>query len=160
MKGIFSGIGDFIKGVWNGISGTISGILDGIKKGIGGIFETIGSLFNGIANAVGGVLSGIGNFFSGIWSGIKGIFGFQEGGVVPGPIGTPQLAIVHGGETIIPANFSKPLAIGAIGTAPVFLDNRIVIDGKEIYHAVKRAAWDEDKRMTGSSVSGRNWRIA
>lgn len=27
---------------------------------------------------------------------------FQEGGIVPGPIGKPQLAIVHGGEEVIP----------------------------------------------------------
>lgn len=30
--------------------------------------------------------------------------GFAQGGVVPGPIGAPQLAVVHGGETIIPTN--------------------------------------------------------
>ncbi len=29
--------------------------------------------------------------------------GFQEGGIVPGPVGQPQLAVVHGGETVIPA---------------------------------------------------------
>lgn len=28
---------------------------------------------------------------------------FQEGGVVPGPIGAPVAAVVHGGETVIPA---------------------------------------------------------
>ena len=30
--------------------------------------------------------------------------GFASGGIVPGPLGAPQLAIVHGGEQIIPAN--------------------------------------------------------
>jgi len=34
----------------------------------------------------------------------KGIFGFDTGGVVPGPIGAPQLAMVHGGETILPTH--------------------------------------------------------
>ena len=29
--------------------------------------------------------------------------GYATGGVVPGPLGAPQLAVVHGGETIIPA---------------------------------------------------------
>lgn len=29
---------------------------------------------------------------------------FAEGGVVPGPVGIPQLVIVHGGETVIPVN--------------------------------------------------------
>jgi len=33
---------------------------------------------------------------------IKGLNEFQTGGVVPGPIGQPQLAVVHGGEEIIP----------------------------------------------------------
>ena len=32
-----------------------------------------------------------------------GIPGFATGGVVPGPVGMPQLAVVHGGETVIPA---------------------------------------------------------
>jgi len=31
---------------------------------------------------------------------------YAEGGVVPGPVGAPQPAIVHGGETIIPSNQS------------------------------------------------------
>jgi hypothetical protein len=30
--------------------------------------------------------------------------GFDDGGVVPGPKGKPQLALVHGGETIIPTH--------------------------------------------------------
>jgi len=32
------------------------------------------------------------------------LLGFAEGGVVPGPKGAPQIAMVHGGETIIPPN--------------------------------------------------------
>ena len=36
-------------------------------------------------------------------SGLKGMLDFQKGGVVPGAIGQPVPAIVHGGETIIPA---------------------------------------------------------
>ena len=51
----------------------------------------------------------IGGAFSGGWRGeknIKGIPFFQEGGVVPGPVGEPTPAIVHGGETIIPAGQS------------------------------------------------------
>jgi hypothetical protein len=35
-----------------------------------------------------------------------GILSLQSGGVVPGPIGAPVPAIVHGGETVIPANQS------------------------------------------------------
>lgn len=35
--------------------------------------------------------------------GIAGLPGYQSGGMVPGRTGTPQLAVVHGGETITPA---------------------------------------------------------
>jgi hypothetical protein len=45
---------------------------------------------------------GIGNVFKAIGSKIGGLLGFQEGGIVPGGIGQPQLAVVHGGEEIIP----------------------------------------------------------
>lgn len=40
---------------------------------------------------------------SGAGSGIAKLFGFAMGGVVPGPMGAPQLAVVHGGESIVPA---------------------------------------------------------
>jgi len=42
--------------------------------------------------------SGIGKAFNKT----KGFLGFASGGVVPGPIGSPIPAIVHGGETVIP----------------------------------------------------------
>jgi len=44
----------------------------------------------------------------GIGSGL-GLPGFAEGGVVPGPVGSPVLAVVHGGETIIPAGQAGPV---------------------------------------------------
>jgi len=46
--------------------------------------------------------------------------GYQHGGIVPGPIGMPQLATVHGGETIIPANESMGITVNF--TQPVFFD--------------------------------------
>jgi TP901 family phage tail tape measure protein len=35
---------------------------------------------------------------------------FEKGGIVPGPIGAPQLAMVHGGETILPTHKTGSLA--------------------------------------------------
>ena len=55
------------------------------------------------------IIKGIGDMFSGIGSGIQGIAsaahsmhipGFALGGVVPGAIGAPMLAVVHGGERV------------------------------------------------------------
>jgi len=53
------------------------------------------------------IASGISSAVSNVWSGVTGFFSnlpfFQEGGVVPGSANEPQLAVVHGGETVIPA---------------------------------------------------------
>lgn len=35
---------------------------------------------------------------------IGGLLGFDRGGVVPGPTGAPRLAMVHGGETVLPTH--------------------------------------------------------
>lgn len=40
--------------------------------------------------------------------------GYDDGGVVPGPIGAPQIALVHGGETIIPTHKSGGFATAAL----------------------------------------------
>lgn len=45
--------------------------------------------------------------------------GYQYGGVVPGPRGRPQLAVVHGGETILPTHRGR-LTI----EIPIYLDGR------------------------------------
>ena len=39
---------------------------------------------------------------AGLAIGAMSIPGYEEGGIVPGPIGAPQLAVVHGGEEIVP----------------------------------------------------------
>lgn len=48
----------------------------------------------------------IGGFVSGAFNSVGNALGFQEGGVVPGSPGQPQLAVVHGGERVIPVNAS------------------------------------------------------
>jgi hypothetical protein len=53
------------------------------------------------------VLTGLGLSAQDATSRVSGIMGFQSGGVVPGPMGRAQLAMVHGGETITPAGGSS-----------------------------------------------------
>jgi len=50
--------------------------------------------------------------------------GYAEGGVVPGPIGAPQIAVVHGGEPIGAAGFEEVLDYEKLGQAVTagFLD--------------------------------------
>lgn len=46
-----------------------------------------------------------------------GVIGFAEGGVVPGPYNQPRMAIVHGGERIIPASVARePANVAAAST--------------------------------------------
>lgn len=49
------------------------------------------------------------------------MLGFAKGGVVPGPIGAPVPAIVHGGETVIPAGGSGGITLNISGNQ--FLDD-------------------------------------
>ncbi|MGD0263530.1 MAG: hypothetical protein ABSD47_01085 [Candidatus Methylomirabilota bacterium] len=37
-----------------------------------------------------------------VYAGASSIESYQEGGVIPGPVGRPRMAIVHGGETVVP----------------------------------------------------------
>lgn len=50
------------------------------------------------------------DFWQRIQREIEAARGFQGGGIVPGPVGRPQLAVVHGGETISPAG-ARPVNV-------------------------------------------------
>jgi hypothetical protein len=41
--------------------------------------------------------------------------GFAKGGVVPGPVGAPRLAVVHGGETVLPTHQRTAVSGGGTG---------------------------------------------
>jgi len=49
---------------------------------------------------------GLNKVIGAAWEKLSGSLGFAEGGIVPGPVGAPVPAIVHGGETIIPVGKS------------------------------------------------------
>lgn len=75
------------------------------------------------------------------------IIGFHEGGVVPGPIGAPQLAVVHGGEVIANPHNPSALQMDSGGTTIVF--EGPVMGSGEIERAV-RAALASNGRRGGS----------
>jgi hypothetical protein len=69
---------------------------------VGSNSETSAGQVRGLAGAVRGLNTALGEVAPGRGAG-PGLPGsYQSGGIVPGPIGAPQLAIVHGGEQIIP----------------------------------------------------------
>ncbi len=102
----------------------------------GQVFSVVGT---GLQSAFTNVLNWLlhfdwANFFRGVAkgaaSGIPGMGdalhalhlpGFATGGIVPGPIGEPTLAIVHGGEAITPPGkpFAGGKAAGVGGNSPI-----------------------------------------
>ena len=120
-----------------GAIGDLIGWLDSLASKIGFLGDA-GDLLKGFADTLipgqpfrlGDALSGLPDLFSatsptpGAVSGIPGSssaspFGggggglkaYGRGGIVPGPVGAPQLAVVHGGETITPPGQTGGLTI-------------------------------------------------
>jgi hypothetical protein len=82
--GAFSALGTWVRGIVD----DFWGIVNAAEAAAGAISRAAAAARN--IPVIGGVLHG------------AGIPGFAEGGIVPGPIGAPMLAIVHGGETVTP----------------------------------------------------------
>lgn len=127
---IVNDIGVILKPIMDGSTKDFSimdAILGGLEKtlglvviaieGIGKAFDSIAWVFDRVAEAVkiftdlknqiqqiaDIIHSGNFNILGGI-SGALGLPGFDTGGVVAGPTGSPQLVMAHGGETIIPTH--------------------------------------------------------
>jgi hypothetical protein len=77
--------------------------------------QTVGMQFTpAMLDALQSVTRTSGGFLDNIIKSIlheSGIPGYASGGIVPGPIGQPQLAVVHGGEQVIPAGNTYNLNI-------------------------------------------------
>lgn len=110
-------------------AGEVFGIIyDGVTEGLTKMIITIDKAIERIKSLIqlakdfgGGLISGVGQGAKNLIGAVGGVLGFAEGGVVPGPMGTPVPAIVHGGETIIPAG-------GKIGGATINVYNPVLLD--------------------------------
>lgn len=117
-------------------------VFDGLKNAFSdvvGFFTGIGgSIIHAIVQGIESAGSAIGSAISGIISHIPGagviknalhaihIPGFAFGGTVPGPTGAPMLAVVHGGERIIPTAHAHAAAAGGV----TYLTQNITISTK------------------------------
>jgi hypothetical protein len=104
--GIFDGIGAKIDELTGGMFSKFTDMFSGFGDMFGDLFKNLGS---GLSSLFGGGSGGgfdWGSLLSGGLS-LLGIPGFDTGGVVGGSIGSPQLALVHGGETILPTHKKK-----------------------------------------------------
>ena len=102
---VWSGVQKVLSAVW----GVIKPIIDGITRGIGDVVGAIKSV-------------------AGVGGAVAHVLGFQAGGTVPGPVGAPVLAMVHGGEEISPVGSSR--AGGGGGDTYVV---NVVVQGNAVY---------------------------
>ena len=88
----------------------------------------------------------------GIPSNYQQILGsYQTGGIVPGPIGMPQLAVVHGGETVTPANESGGSIIINF-TQPVFFDREDTMN--KFVDMIRKGIQRQDRLRFGGAYNG------
>lgn len=82
---------------------------------------------------------------------IGGVLGFDRGGVVPGPRGSAQLAVVHGGETILPTHRG-----GSSGSTVLNIDARGADAGVEqrVRTAVAQGMAAVEARMYDARARG------
>lgn len=85
VKDRVGGVIDWIKARWQ----ELMGIIDSVKGALASI-PSPGSILGGAADVGRGILGRIP--------------GFDTGGTVPGPVGSPQLIMAHGGETVLPTH--------------------------------------------------------
>ena len=88
------------KAIASGFDWLSDKVVDAVNAMLWPIRQLI-DLFNKAKGLVGGGLSAAGGAIAGA---TRGLLGFASGGTVPGPLGMPQLAMVHGGERVMPAN--------------------------------------------------------
>lgn len=88
-------------------------LIDALAK----VIEKFESIYNWAKKAKEAISGGFGNIIGKAGSTIGNILGInlQSGGIVPGPVGAPVPAIVHGGETVIPAGRSGGITLNILG---------------------------------------------
>lgn len=84
---------------WNWARDTV----DGIVNFFTGLPEKLKIAITGGYDVVKGSIK---SFFAGVTEGFGELPSFDTGGIVPGPIGSPQVIIAHGGETVLPTHKS------------------------------------------------------
>lgn len=124
FDGISRGITD-LKGHWKDLTRTVGDFIDMVKK--------IPSKIPGVG-FIGDVVGGIANFK---------LPGFATGGVVGGPRGAAQLAVVHGGETILPTH---QFGGGGVATGTVINISVSSLDPAGAATAVMRAIEEYEAR--------------
>lgn len=98
MKGNLDDFDDIWKAALDAVLAQIAAFL--AAEAVQGLLRLASSGINiGVSTSAGG---GGGGFFDDAVNFLGNVLGFQHGGTVPGAAGAAQLAVVHGGETVLP----------------------------------------------------------
>lgn len=89
-------------------------LIEGMRASMQGKDSAGGGLFGWIGGLIGSFVGLFGGATASTTPHIFDELTFDKGGIVPGPIGAPRLAKVHGGETIFPTH-KMPMARGGGG---------------------------------------------
>ena len=115
--GIFTSLRDFIIGIWEGlgaaIGGAFRGVINAVISGLNKALDAASSFVESIKGALDKAPFGnpLGDFLLGVASKLRaGLPNLAIGGIVPGPLGRPLLATVHGGEMVLPVGASRVIA--------------------------------------------------
>lgn len=101
IVGLFTWLGDRVRSIWQPIA------------------DLIGAAQRAGAGVIGGGVTAVptGGGMTGF---VNGVPRYAMGGVVPGALGAPSLAMVHGGETITPAGWAGGTTVVVNLNAPVY----------------------------------------
>ena len=117
IMAIFTALRDFVIGIWQGlgaaIGGAFSGVINAVISGLNKALDAASSFVEAIKGALDKAPFGnpLGDFLLGVASKLRaGLPNFAIGGIVPGPLGRPLLATVHGGEMVLPVGASRVIA--------------------------------------------------
>lgn len=108
-----------------------------VQSGLSGIVSKVGSTVAGIAASIG-------------MGSANRLAGFDSGGVVPGPRGSAQLVVAHGGETFIPTHKSGFTATGGGSSITINVAGSVVSE-RDLFTVVQRAAL-EAQRVSATPV--------
>tara|TARA_Y100000310_G_scaffold345852_1_gene471415 strand:+ start:16998 stop:18602 length:1605 start_codon:yes stop_codon:yes gene_type:complete len=140
-------VADFFKDIWDKVKSATVSAFDSIKETIMGAFRTAVNFVIDQLNKLIRLINRIPGVSIGELGRIEApmgpvLPGFQRGGIVPGPVGRPMAAIVHGGERIMPAN-QAGAGVTVVMQGPMFLgdatDARKLADliGEELQRKVR-----------------------
>jgi hypothetical protein len=147
---LWSVLGVVWDSLWEGLGITFQTFLDWIQPLWDGFLATLDGAL-GTLQAIGSVIPGLpAKGDRGLYELLPDWMGFQRGGIVPGPIGSPVPAIVHGGERIIPVGGGG----GSGGTVIVPLSIGGNMLGELIVDIIHRTAKFESGVVPGAIGGG------